>query len=260
MKKLYADNYYYAINEDRTNKNVIKDLNVNIIKFDNSIHVENVLYKIDNDNLYINTWIGCYLGLYKKEIICDLNNLHEMFKIIYDKINIKIENIDFYIPDIDYKNVQKKDIDDFCIKNKDIKKVLISNGDVSSNQANNVNMNYLINNLSNVYKNYIFILTDDSNRLVEDNIFYTKDIINLNDCDLLEISYLSTKCDIIIGRSSGPYTYCMVKENFKNKNKKFIGICHSEREAIWFKSECEQYFIKDNSNLDDYLEKLKLII
>jgi hypothetical protein len=255
--KIKSDKYYYAINKTRTNEKVLKDLDINIIDFE-PIHVESELYKIEGNNLYINTWIGCYLGMYKKEIICDLKNLHDMFIIIYEKLNINIESIEYYIPMIDFNKVEKNHIDKFVFNTK--KKILISNGNVRSNQASNINLKPLILELSK-YKDYIFILTDDSDRLLVDNIFYTNDIIKSDDCDLLEISYLSTKCDIIIGRSSGPYTYCMVKENFYNVDKLFIGISYNERESIWFSDVlCKQYFIKDDRNINEWINKIQILL
>jgi hypothetical protein len=69
--------------------------------------------------------------------------------------------------------------------------------------------------------------------LNKDNIKYTKDIINIRDNDLNEISYISTFCDIIIGRGSGPYCFSTIKSNLLNKNKIFIGFTNLIEDAKW---------------------------
>ena len=92
------------------------------------------------------------------------------------------------------------------------------------------------------------------------SIFFPNLSSNLN-----EISYLSTKCDLIIGRSSGPYTFCIVEENY-NKNK-LICLC-DEYSSSWFMDN-EDYDIKsstienkdftwsNNYNVENILELIK---
>ena len=41
-------------------------------------------------------------------------------------------------------------------------------------------------------------------------------------CDLNEISYLSTHCDLIVGKNSGPFIYCLTQQNINNPAKRFI--------------------------------------
>jgi hypothetical protein len=68
---------------------------------------------------------------------------------------------------------------------------------------------------------------------------YTGDIIKVENSDLNEISYLSTFCDIIVGRSSGPFTFSNVKENIFDGNKAFL--CFGEKET-----DCLPYFLDIN--------------
>ena len=81
-----------------------------------------------------------------------------------------------------------------------------------------IDINHLIEKLSDNYPHIDFILTEKSN-IVKNNVLHTSDIIMTSGCDLNEISYLSTKCDIIVGRASGPYCFTHVKENMLNTNK-----------------------------------------
>ena len=58
---------------------------------------------------------------------------------------------------------------------------------------------------------------------------------------MLEISYISTFCDVIIGRASGPHCFTHTKENLLNTKKTFISICNNKNEGIWFdESEAKQ--------------------
>ena len=40
--------------------------------------------------------------------------------------------------------------------------------------------------------------------------------------DLIYMGYIARHCDLIIGRNSGPFTYCMTKENLIDSPKKFL--------------------------------------
>jgi hypothetical protein len=48
------------------------------------------------------------------------------------------------------------------------------------------------------------------------------DIIQQEGCDLNEISYLSTFCNMIIGRGSGPQTFSITKRNLNDPDKIFV--------------------------------------
>lgn len=164
---------------------------------------------------------------------------------IYDLLNIKIEKIEYYIPTIDWNKVNTKGVDDFVNKRIN-KKVLISNGIILSGQCPTFDINSIIKRLSNEYKNIDFIITDD--KIKNDNIFYCGDIIKQSESDLNEISYLSKFCDIIVGRASGPFAFCHIKDNFEDKNKKFIGFTNNKYDSIWYEEvNCVQIW-SDNYN------------
>ena len=46
--------------------------------------------------------------------------------------------------------------------------------------------------------------------------------------DLNEIGYLSTRSQLIIGRSSGPYGFCQNKHNLYTSPKDFISFCYNK--------------------------------
>ena len=194
--------------------------------------------------LYVNTWIGAYQfpyadppHFYKGGI--NYLDLHEMWKYIFKEIekytSIKLiidVNPEFYIPQIDYSQFNVSIIDNFVSDKKDI--VLVCNGQPMSNQSELTNLNEIIKRLSIDFKEKTFVCTKKFD--FADNIYFTENIINLKSdltktpywnqctpyCDLNEISYLSTFCDVIIGRNSGPYIYCTTKNNMMDNSKKFI--------------------------------------
>lgn len=233
MKKYKAKNYsYYFDLEHVCDKNIIKDCN---IKYESKIP-ENILQEeqltINDDTIYINTWVGQKNKYFVDNIGINLKANYEIYKEIYKKLNIKLENIEHYIPNIDYGYFDIKKINHFLEGKEKYIKILISNGITRSGQCDNFDMNEIIDCISSLYKNVLFVLTDSKNRIDKNNIFYTDDIIDKK-CDLNEISYLSTFCDIIIGRSSGPYAFTMTRDNLFNSKKTFICFC-DKPEYEWY--------------------------
>ena len=103
----------------------------------------------------------------------------------------------------------------------------------------------VVEKLSEKYPNVLFFLTMKTN-INKENVAYTSDIIKL-DCDMNENSYLSTKCDIIVGRPSGSYCFTMVKENFI-KNKQFITISDNIYDNWYFESDADLTLLTDHTS------------
>ena len=251
ISKLNAKDVYYS---HKNNKNVLKDIDMNYsnIPYDNKNQVS-----YDNDNILINTWIGQCGAKYligEKSKDCSLYSNYNMFNDIYNTLNIKIENIEFYTPTIDFSKLQTYNIDSFLNDHK--KNVLICNGDVCSGQCPNFSFNTIINKLSSEFPNVNFILTNKY-QSVGNNIFFTNDIININDCDLNEISYLSTFCDIIVGRASGPHAFTHIKDNYNNPNKTFISFTNKKTEGNWYDSDICNMIWSDNFNEINIYNTLK---
>jgi hypothetical protein len=99
---------------------------------------------------------------------------------------------------------------------------LICDNQPLSGQGANINFNSL-NNIIRAFPGINFVSTN-KNIEKQNNVTYF-DEISLNNFTLNEISYLSTFCKVIIGKCSGPHSFCMVDENYKDKNKYFISFC-----------------------------------
>lgn len=229
INKTRFDEYYYIHNRP---PKILKDIPKIIYHFPNELCDNNkIIFTIENDT-YINTWLGASGTINTGNVPPSLELFYIYFKFIYNKLSIEIEKEEnYYIPQIDYNQYDIKNIKNYLKENK--KRVLISNGKVWSYQSGDFNFNYIINKLSDDFENIDFILTDDTNKLNKNNILYTSDIIQCGEGDLNEISYLSTQCDIIIGKGSGPYTFSIVKENVFDPNKCFIFITHSYSDGSW---------------------------
>jgi hypothetical protein len=188
------------------------------------------------DTLMINTWIGSYFGhgiTYDFE--CTLRFTHQMYARIFDLINqvfpgtgMVLGPVDSYIPFVNYGMVNKRDVNNFLIANPR-KRVLFSNGPCHSGQCEyNGDMRELIEAVAAKNPLVTFVATHTFNTQAK-NIKFTSDIIDQSvGCDLNEISYLSTHCDLIIGRNSGPYCFTVTDTNVTNPDKTFFAFGTSD--------------------------------
>lgn len=259
ISKTNFSEYYYLQNNSQ--KLLIDIQNLKFEKTDKYCSDNNIFLQINND-IYINVWIG--VGYYLEDIgVPTLKSYYTLFTHIYDKLSITLEKIGYYVPEIDYKYFDIENIKNFMSEN-NRHKILIDNVEGNSYQTNNINFNLIIHKISNNFKDIDFILTNSQNRLTADNIFYTTDIIKIEQGDLNEISFLSLFCKVIIGRSSGPYNFSIVKQNI-HSNKTYICICHEFNHAFWHSSiysECNKIWINqydENMIIDIISNNIKKI-
>ena len=219
---------------------LLKDIELEFISLDQIPNVqpqnEHASNFTQGDTIYINTWIGKYFSHSKPRYgQCNLQSIYhlmyfEIFNYISNCLNISLQlkDILYYFPVLDYSKFDIESIDKF-IQVENRKKVLFCNGPALSGQCEyNGDMLEIVEHLAEKYTDIIFIVTHKIHLELE-NVKYTGDIIKVESSDLNEISYLSTFCDIIVGRSSGPFTFANVKENIFDDNKSFL--CFGERET-----------------------------
>ena len=229
---------------------VLKDLNIKHLgpsRFGDAIR-----FVEEGDTLNINTWIGCYCSAYNSEppeyqipgTGINIPVLHSVWSFIYEKINsyfgtsIKLkDNINHYIPQIDYSQFNIDNHKKFIQDKIGEKNILFCNGTVHSSQSTQSDLCNVVEYFAKKYPQHNYICTKKIN-LNLPNVFFTDDIqvpfdeiynanIPWNDrndgvCDLNEISYLSTYCDIIVGKNSGPFLFCTTKENLSTEGKVII--------------------------------------
>jgi len=183
--------------------------------------------KIINDQYYINTWYGQGYGMpfFIKGGGTTLKTISIISKNIFSFLNLNIHFDELLVyPSIDIENIKKPNI-------KDGFNVLICNNNCTSGQANNLNLDYMINTISEKYPHINFYITEKTN-IIKNNVIYTSDITNCIP-DLVEIGFISTKCNIIVGRASGPYSFSILKENILDENKSFFALCNDYIVGIW---------------------------
>lgn len=218
MTKIKANEYFYAHGK---NPKILRDIpELKYTEVTPIMHPMNP-YCFNENNLYVNTWIGRDGKYVLPGIGCTVEKLYDMHNDILGLIglsHLEKPKLD-YIPSINYSVYNNYNTDKWLEIYKNFKKVLISNGPVQSNQAANFDFTPVIDLLCENYPDIIFIITQPIEHIYK-NLFTTHGIIKDKDgFDLNEISYLSLFCDISIGRSSGPHVYTQCKENCFNPNK-----------------------------------------
>lgn len=233
---------------------LLKD--ISIIYSNEKISFSDLLVIKDN-KLFVNTWLGQMRDdnvQFCSTWGCNSIANKELLKYILKLLN-KDNNIDDFdlVPSIDYSKYDIKNIDLFFDQNTN-HKILICNGPVLSGQCPNFLFDEIILNLTKQHPNIDFILTQKTS-LIAHNIFYTDDIIKKIGCDLNEVSYLSTKCSIVVGRASGPWAYAQTKASLSDVNKTFICFNNNKNDAFFLENTpCTKIWSNDYS-----LENIKNI-
>jgi hypothetical protein len=185
-------------------------------------------FYIEDSTLFFGTWIGQNRGKWLNADGCTIKNNYNMYAHFASLFGIDLLQEVEYIPSIDYS---KYDIDD--IKLSKDKNILICNGPCISGQTRNFDMNPIIIALAQKHPSCRFFITkpfaSDLTNIIDTNSF----ISDKTKSDLNEISYISTFCDIIVGRGSGPFCFTHVKDNLFNKNKTYISFGNIQREINW---------------------------
>lgn len=189
--------------------------------FNHSFHQENGV-------LYMNTWIA--QNNKKWWDGCTLRNNHRMYTDHAIALGLSLPKEEhLFIPEIDWKHYG---VDQFFLNTE--RNILISNGNVLSGQTVNWDMTPMIISLARKHPSCTFYVTHpfptDISNVVDANTFFN---YGPNRSNLNEISRLSTDCAIIVGRSSGPYSFTHTKENLFDETKTFICSSNGMEEGHW---------------------------
>lgn len=172
----------------------------------------------------LNTWVGAYHGHWPGGHPSYVY-LYKIFENCYNILNSELEvnvklnpNIWHYIPDINYDHYDLTIANQFLTNHEKI--YLFCNGHVHSMQSQMDNMKSIIEILAERHKDATFLVTEKFNTVLP-NIKFTSDLFQY-DNDLCEISYISTKVNLIVGKNSGPFTYTNTKRNLLDTKKIFV--------------------------------------
>lgn len=252
VKSIKANNYLYLTHKSPELLKDIPEIKVENIGIEYLDNDSPFMWNLHTRTLCLNTWYGVSPN-FKNTASCTIDTLFALFSSHVKKtLNVTLNptKIKEFVPSVNYDYFDISSIDDY-VENNLRKKVLVCNGAVVSKQAKNFSFNNMITKIASEFQNVDFIMTEKFH-CSADNIKFTDSIIQKSGNDLNEISYLSTFCDLVVGRSSGPYIYAMVKENLFNSNKTFL--CFSDDEEIAYWSNDREMFDCKTVWSNDYSE------
>jgi hypothetical protein len=242
------------------NPNLLIDIDG--LKYDPSIYrqVKNEhvgVFKI-GESIYFNTWYAQqhhkFMNVYGLTLDCLYaafdSNCKEMFGFSLDDISIDLNT---FFPTIDYSKFELSNVNRWLELTKNQKKIFISNGPVLSGQSNNFNLTKIIDDIAKNNLDKIFILSNPES-IISPNIIFSSNIINKVGCDLNENAYLSTFCDLIIGRASGAFTFAMDYKNFIERSIDilcFSDLTNLPSDSFWLSSLFKDK-IKYSANIENY--------
>lgn len=242
--------YFYSHNN---NKGLLKDIpHIKETDLDNHCDMEKSVSIID-DTIYINTWYGQnyrkFLHVGGTTLLTIKLILNHLLRELNKEILVSDHDL---LPKVYSENIKKPSVSENF-------NVLICNNNALSGQAINVDLHGMIDVISDNNPNITFYVTDKLN-LHKKNIIYTSDITE-NFPDLVEISYISTKCKIIVGRSSGPYSFSITDNNLLDEDKTFFALCNDYITGIWDKniSKCK-YYHEPSNDINKITNTLQTII
>ncbi len=97
-------------------------------------------------------------------------------------------------------------------------------------------VNELLGSMAARHPDLLFICTSPYPGMAAKNIAFSQYLIGdppWGRCDLNETAYLGTYCDVIIGRCSGPQSFCYNTDVLLDPTKTLICLCDDERTAKW---------------------------
>ena len=179
------------------------------------------------DMVFVNTWYG-------QQNYKFMNHYGISFDTLYAALDdtcqqqwgFKLETIsqdprDFY-PAIDYSCFEIGNASAWLAAHPE-KKVLVENGLARSDQANNIPLTPTIIKLAQKHPEITFILTTPEGMSLPSNVVHSHDIIQKTTrSDLNETSFLSSKCDLIIGRASGVFAFTLTYDNLFNRKMQYL--------------------------------------
>lgn len=197
----------------------------------------------ENKILYINTWIGSNPENMRKNQGMNMYTMYDQWLEIFAFVSRALSKDiliygekEDYLPVIDFTYFDVSKIDQYVQNTSGKKRALICNGAPKSGQSFLYNMEAFIKEAADNFPIIDFICTQKFEK-TQSNILFTDDLIgdtevadkrapwedkDVNICDLLEISYLSEQCGLIVGKNSGPSSFCETYNNHMDPNKHFI--------------------------------------
>jgi hypothetical protein len=214
--------------------NIVSDLNCEHVPL-SAIHPIGTftpLAQVEN-TLYINTWVGCWIGKHLKEKDhANFYCLHDMWKEFYQALNLEMKgDYSRYHPSIDFQKFDLTEANHYFLRSNPKEFILICNGVQQSEQSSMGDMQNIIFELATRFPEKDFLMTYKVDVELP-NVTYTDDLFNAHIGNLNQIAYLSQFTKLIIGKNSGPFSYAHIKENMNNYQKTFMCFSHKMRDCL----------------------------
>lgn len=172
----------------------------------------------------VNTWVGAYKeALPPGEVHANYRSLQRMWTGIFEDLNsamglqlrMPADPLDA-VPTTDWSVYNCTPADEYLAAHPCAKRLLFCNGPVMSDQSvwGDDDMRSVIEALAEQHPDWDLVCTRKFDTHLP-NVHFTDDIFRQSS-DLNEIGYLSTHCDLIWGKVSGPFMFCQVRENMFN--------------------------------------------
>jgi hypothetical protein len=238
-------NFKYYIHHPNSKKLLADIVDLQYLPMDSNVpDATHRVLKKDN-KVYINTWVGAYFGFFKEnQLHSNINIINTIWNSIYYTFQT-LTDIDLHvnklipkdgIPTTNWEMFSIEHAKQFVREKTNI--VLFCNGPSRSmqNSVSNINsMEKLIQILAEEHPNNTFVCTHKFHLEKNyNNIYFTDDIFaSVTDGDINEIAYISTFCDVIVGKNSGPYIYCHTRDNI-NRNCTFISVSDRQSDSYLY--------------------------
>jgi len=209
-----------------------------------------IRYDKDNKILFINTWVGAWIGKYFNwGEHPNFVMLHKIWKEYFDYLKIEMSgNYYDYLPVINLDYYPLKTATNWLEENESLPFVVMCNGRQQSEQSNMGNMRIIIDKISLRFPKVNFLVCDKLD-LQRDNITYTDDLFGGPIGNLIDIAYMSGFAKLIVGKNSGPFSFAHTYQNNSNINQTFL--CFSKEMKHCLAGEGNYYATHLFSNTTD---------
>jgi len=209
---------------------ILKDLELeqlNLVNIPAIDRLTRVAESADKQTVFINTWVGCWQGAkFPHGQHINYVRLHDVWREYFNYLKLDlhfVEDPNYYLPVIDATKFDVAAADNWISEHSDKPAMLFCNGSANSGQSRATELHDCIDAVSTAHPEYNILVTHKL-PLNKPNIYYTDDIFSHLDSDINQIAYLARACDLIVGKNSGPFSYCQNATNLMDASLAFLNL------------------------------------